>query len=88
MEIHQVLLFAEILDCSAFVGEFRYQIPECFNDGIVRPNHVAEMSCYMAGLLMLEQKPLPQPAKSENISPADKALPFTSKREQTALVRF
>lgn len=43
MEIHQALLLAELLDCPAFVGEFRYPIPERFQSRIIRPNHIAEM---------------------------------------------
>lgn len=56
MEIHQALLLAEILDCPAFVGEFRYPIPDRFKDRIIRPNHFIEMYRYMEGVLMLEEK--------------------------------
>lgn len=56
MEIHQALLLADILDCPAFVGEFRYPIPDRFKDRIIRPYHFAEMYRYMEGVLMLEEK--------------------------------
>ena len=57
MEIHQALLLADILDCPAFVGEFRYPIPDRFKDRIIRPHHFVEMCRYMEGVLMLEEKP-------------------------------
>ena len=47
MEIHQALLLAEILDCPAFVGEFRYPIPERFKERIIRPNHFIEIYNHM-----------------------------------------
>ena len=47
MEIHQALLLAEILDCPAFVGEFRYPIPDRFKDRIIRPNHFIEICHHM-----------------------------------------
>ena len=56
MEIHQALLLAELLDCPAFVGEFRYPIPDRFKNRIIRPNHCVEMYRYMDGILMLEEK--------------------------------
>ena len=57
MEIHQALLLADILDCPAFVGEFRYPIPDRFKGSIIRPHHFVEMCRYMEGVLMLEEKP-------------------------------
>ena len=57
MEIHQALLLADILDCPALVGEFRYPIPDRFKDRIIRPHHFVEMCRYMEGVLMLEEKP-------------------------------
>ena len=43
MEIHHALLLAELLDCPAFVGEFRFPIPDRFKDRIIRPNNFAEL---------------------------------------------
>lgn len=46
-EVHQALLLAKILGCPAFVGEFRYLIPDCLKDKIIRPNHYVELIRYM-----------------------------------------
>lgn len=46
-EMHQVLLLAELLDCPALVGEFRYLIPERFQCRMIRPNCISEMRKYL-----------------------------------------
>lgn len=37
MEIHSACLLAEVMDCPAFVGEFRFPIPERLRSKVIRP---------------------------------------------------
>lgn len=42
-EVHNALLLAEILDCPALIGEFRYPIPERFRHRVLRPDRMLEI---------------------------------------------
>ena len=53
MEIHQVLLLAEILNCPALVGEFRFSIPDRFKNRVIRPIHGGEMYSCMNSVLVI-----------------------------------
>lgn len=48
MEIHAALILAEILNCPAFVGEFRFPIPKRFYNRIIRPNKLADVVNYLS----------------------------------------
>lgn len=50
MEIHSALLLAEILDCPALVGEFRFPIPGRFHARVIRPDKIIDVKQYMEGL--------------------------------------
>lgn len=56
MEIHQNLLLAELKNCAAFVGEFRFDIPDQFKDRVIRPNLYEMVDNYMFGIRLLYGK--------------------------------
>lgn len=48
MEVHSACLLAQELNCPAFVGEFRFEIPEQLRSKVIRPDNLKEvMDCVM-----------------------------------------
>lgn len=48
MEVYSACLLAQELNCPAFVGEFRFEIPEQLRSKVIRPDNLKEvMDCVM-----------------------------------------
>lgn len=43
MEVHSACLLAQELNCPAFVGEFRFEIPEQLRSKVIRPDNLKEV---------------------------------------------
>lgn len=54
MEVHSACLLAQELNCPAFVGEFRFPIPESLREKIIRPNRVKDIIDCVKPQMMLE----------------------------------
>ena len=54
-EIHQALLLSDILECPAFVGEFRYPIPNQFKNKVIRPSDYLCVVQYMDAVYNSEE---------------------------------
>lgn len=55
MEVHSACLLAQELNCPAFVGEFRFEIPEQLRSKVIRPDSLKDvMDCVMDKKLLEE----------------------------------
>ena len=55
MEIHSACLLAQELNIPAFVGEFRFPIPEKLRSKVIRPNALKNVIEFITGKKLLEE---------------------------------
>ncbi len=54
MEVHSACLLAQVLNCPAFVGEFRFEIPEQLRSKVIRPDNLKEVMDFVMDKKLLE----------------------------------
>lgn len=55
MEVHSACLLAQELNCPAFVGEFRFSIPQQLRSKVIRPSDLKSIIDCVNGKMLLEE---------------------------------